>query len=76
LGIFVFTEAIKKGMLPLSAVSISLSAGARRQKHAGNFKKMIAEAMTAHRADVNQIKKKLVQNFVIEDTRAYVDAVT
>ncbi|MGA2913595.1 MAG: hypothetical protein ABSE07_08765 [Methanoregula sp.] len=32
--------------------------------------------MTAHRADVNQIKKKLVQNFVIEDTRAYVDAVT
>jgi len=40
------------------------------------IKKMIAEAMTAHRPDVNQIKKKLVQNFMIEDTRAYVDAVT
>jgi len=40
------------------------------------IKKMIAEAMTAHSADINQIKKKLVQNFMIEDTRAYLDAVT
>jgi hypothetical protein len=39
------------------------------------IKKMIAEAMTAQRADVNQIKKKRGQAFVIDDTRAYVDAV-
>jgi hypothetical protein len=39
------------------------------------IKKMIAEAMTAQRADVNQIKKKRGQAFVIDDTKAYVDAV-
>ncbi len=39
------------------------------------IKKMIAEAMTAHRADVNQIKKKRGQAFVIDDTKAYIDAV-
>jgi hypothetical protein len=39
------------------------------------IKKMIAEAMTAQRADVNQIKKKRGQAFVIDDTKAYIDAV-
>nr|WP_321352581.1 DUF2193 domain-containing protein [uncultured Methanoregula sp.] len=39
------------------------------------IKKMIAEAMAAQRADVNQIKKKRGQNFIIDDTRPYVDAV-
>ncbi|MFA6331855.1 MAG: DUF2193 domain-containing protein [Methanoregula sp.] len=38
-------------------------------------KKMIDEAMAAQHADVNQIKKKRGQNFVIDDTKAYVDAV-
>jgi hypothetical protein len=38
-------------------------------------KKMITEAMAAQHADVNQIKKKRGQKFVIEDTKAYVDAV-
>jgi hypothetical protein len=37
--------------------------------------KMIAEAMAAQHADVNQVKKKRGQNFVIDDTKAYVDAV-
>jgi hypothetical protein len=39
------------------------------------IKKMIAEAMTAQHADVNQIKKKRGMDFVIDDTLAYVDAV-
>ena len=39
------------------------------------IKKMIAEAMAAQRADVDQVKKKRGQNFVIDDTKAYVDAV-
>ena len=39
------------------------------------IRKMIAEAMAAQHADVNQVKKKRGQNFVIDDTRAYVDAV-
>ncbi len=39
------------------------------------IKKMIAEAMTAQHADVNQIKKKRGQNFVIDDTKVYVDAI-
>ncbi len=39
------------------------------------IKKMIAEAMAAQQADVNQVKKKRGQNFVIDDTKAYVDAV-
>jgi len=38
-------------------------------------KKMIAEAMAAQHADVNQIKKKRGTKFVIGDTKAYVDAV-
>ena len=37
--------------------------------------KMITEAMAAQHADVNQVKKKRGQDFVIDDTRAYVDAV-
>jgi len=37
-------------------------------------KKMIAEAMAAQHADVNQIKKKRGTKFVIGDTKAY-DAV-
>nr|WP_319375771.1 DUF2193 domain-containing protein [uncultured Methanoregula sp.] len=39
------------------------------------IKKMIAEAMAAQRADVNQIKKKRGQKFIIDDTQPYVDAV-
>ena len=39
------------------------------------IKKMITEAMAAQHADVNQIKKKRGQKFVIDDTKAYVDAV-
>ncbi len=39
------------------------------------IRKMITEAMAAQHADVNQVKKKSGQNFVIDDTRAYVDAV-
>ena len=38
-------------------------------------KKMITEAMAAQHADVNQIKKKRGQKFVIDDTKTYVDAV-
>jgi hypothetical protein len=37
--------------------------------------KMITEAMAAQHADVNQVKKKRGQTFVIDDTKAYVDAV-
>jgi hypothetical protein len=37
--------------------------------------KMITEAMAAQHADVSQIKKKRGQNFVIDDTKVYVDAV-
>jgi hypothetical protein len=39
------------------------------------IKKMVAEAMAAQHADVDQIKKKRGTNFVIEDTGVYVDAV-
>ena len=39
------------------------------------IKKMITEAMAAQHADVNQVKKKRGENFVIDDTKAYVDAV-
>ncbi len=39
------------------------------------IRKMVTEAMAAQRADVNQVKKKRGQNFVIDDTKAYVDAV-
>jgi hypothetical protein len=39
------------------------------------IKKMIAEAMAAQHADVNMIKKKRGQSFVIDDAKVYVDAV-
>jgi len=39
------------------------------------IKKMITEAMAAQHADVNQVKKKRGQDFIIGDTKAYVDAV-
>ncbi|MFA4826162.1 MAG: DUF2193 domain-containing protein [Methanoregula sp.] len=39
------------------------------------IKKMINEAMAAQHADVDQIKKKRGQNFVIDDSKVYVDAV-
>lgn len=39
------------------------------------LKKMIAEAMAAQHADVNMVKKKRGQKFVIDDTKAYLDAV-
>ena len=39
------------------------------------IRKMITEAMAAQHADVNQVKKKRGQKFVIDDTKAYVDAV-
>lgn len=38
-------------------------------------KKMIPEEMAAQRADVNQIKKRCGQNFVIDDSKVYVDTV-
>ena len=39
------------------------------------IRKMIAEAMAAQHADVTMIKKKRGQQFVIDDTKAYLDAV-
>jgi len=39
------------------------------------IQKMITEAMAAQRADVNMVKKKRGQAFVVDDTKAYVDAV-
>ncbi len=39
------------------------------------IKKMITEAMAAQRSDVNMIKKKRGQKFVIDDAKAYLDAV-
>ena len=39
------------------------------------IKKMSNEAMAAQHADVDQIKKKRGQNFVIDDSKVYVDAV-
>jgi len=39
------------------------------------IKKMITEAMAAQHADVNQVKRKRGQDFVIDDTKVYVDAV-
>src|SRR5690606_38175160 len=39
------------------------------------YEKMINEAMTAQRADVDTLKVKRGQKFVIEDTKPYVDAV-
>ncbi|RLI78541.1 DUF2193 domain-containing protein, partial [Archaeoglobales archaeon] len=38
------------------------------------YEKMIDEAMAAQRADVETVKRKRGQEFVIEDTKAYVDA--
>ena len=40
------------------------------------YKKMIKEAMLAQRADVETIKKKRGQNFVIADAQPYLDAVS
>jgi len=40
------------------------------------YKKMIKEAMLAQRADVETIKKKRGQNFVISDAQPYLDAVS
>jgi hypothetical protein len=37
------------------------------------YEKMVNEAMAAQRADVETVKRKRGQNFVIEDTKAYVD---
>ncbi len=39
------------------------------------IRKMVAEAMAAQHADVDQVKRKRGQKFVIDDTKAYVDAV-
>ena len=39
------------------------------------YKKMVNEAMAAQHADVGMIKKKRGQAFVIEDAKAYLDAV-
>lgn len=39
------------------------------------IKKMVAEAMTAQHADVDMIKKKRGQSFVIDDTKVYAEAV-
>jgi hypothetical protein len=39
------------------------------------IRKMITEAMAAQHADVNQVKRKRGQDFVIDDTKVYVDAV-
>lgn len=40
------------------------------------YKKMVDEAMAAQRADVGMVKKKRGEAFVIEDARAYLDAVS
>jgi hypothetical protein len=39
------------------------------------YRKMIEEAMMAQHADVETVKKKRGQSFVIEDTKAYLDVV-
>ncbi len=39
------------------------------------YEKIVNEAMMAQRADVETVKRKRGQNFVIEDTKAYVDVV-
>jgi hypothetical protein len=39
------------------------------------YKKMIDEAMATQRADVGMVKKKRGQAFVIDDAKAYLDAV-
>ncbi|HUU75924.1 MAG TPA: DUF2193 family protein, partial [Methanoregulaceae archaeon] len=39
------------------------------------YKKMVNEAMAAQNADVGMVKKKRGQAFVIEDAKAYLDAV-
>lgn len=40
------------------------------------YKKMVNEAMAAQRADVGMVKKKRGEAFVVEDARAYLDAVS
>ncbi len=37
------------------------------------YEKMVEEAMAAQRADVETVKRKRGQNFVVEDTKPYVD---
>lgn len=39
------------------------------------YKKMVDEAISAQRADVETVKRKRGQSFVIEDTRAYLEVV-
>ncbi|MGD9912395.1 DUF2193 family protein, partial [Methanothrix sp.] len=39
------------------------------------YKKMVDEAMMAQRADVETVKRKRGQDFVVSDTKAYVDVV-
>jgi len=39
------------------------------------YRKMVEEAMMAQRADVETVKRKRGQSFVIEDTKAYLDVV-
>jgi len=39
------------------------------------YRKMVEEAMMAQRADVEAVKRKRGQSFVIEDTKAYLDVV-
>ena len=39
------------------------------------YKKMVEEAMAAQRADVGMVKKKRGKAFVIDDAKAYLDAV-
>lgn len=39
------------------------------------YKKMVREAMAAQRADVEMVKKKRGQAFVVDDARAYLEAV-
>jgi len=39
------------------------------------YKKMVHEAMAAQRADVETVRKKRGQSFVIDDAKAYLDAV-
>ncbi len=73
--IFVVHEVLRRGCAycsPQAPPSLMVPGDKKMQEI---IKKMIAEAMTAQRADVNQIKKKRGQAFVIDDTKAYVDAV-
>ena len=39
------------------------------------YRKMVEEAMAAQRADVETVKRKRGQSFVVEDAKAYLDVV-